>query len=309
MRFKPRLLVRVLFFFLVVSLVLFLYQSIKKMGLILESPIARDSFLYAPGIPLQRFEPTQGANVDARLLRMRELIEPSTNSCSMLNCFNLEKCKNDFKFHLYPVSNGSHFQLSRNFQKVLSALRRSEYATNDPKEACVFIPMIDVLDRDVLSAGYVPTNEIESALRTSPYWNSGENNLLFNFFSGTYPHYSEYVDFDTGKAILAKTSLSIDSYRPHFDVSLPLIKLDHPEVQDGPSAVKKLGNLFPIEKKYLLTFKGKRYLYGIGSESRAAFHHLHNGRDIVLVTTCQHGKNWEKWKDRRCTVDMELYDK
>ena len=279
------------------------------MGLISESIIARDSVLHAPGIPLQSFEPTQDAGVDVRLLRMRKLIETSTNSCSMLNCFNLEMCKHDFKFYLYPVFNGSLLQLSRNFQKVLNALRRSEYATNDPEEACIFIPMIDVLDRDVLSAGYVPTNEVESALRTNPYWNRGENNLLFNFFSGTYPHYSEYVDFDTGKAILAKTSLSIDSYRPHFDVSLPLIKLDHPEVQDGPSVVKKLRDLFPIEKKYLLTFKGKRYLYGIGSESRAVFHHLHNDRDIVLVTTCQHGKEWEKWKDHRCTADMELYDK
>jgi glucuronyl/N-acetylglucosaminyl transferase EXT1 len=227
----------------------------------------------------------------------------------MRNCFNLTKCEGEFKFFLYPVSNGTSLQQSNNFKKILNALKRNRHMTTNPDKACVFIPMIDTLDRDRLSHEFLPAKDVEDALRSTPYWNSGENNIIFNLFSGTFPAYSEFMDIDTGRAILAKTSFSLDSYRHRFDVSLPLIKRDHPDLQGEPSALKRLGNLFPIKRKYLLSFKGKRYLYGVGAETRDAFHHLHNGEDVVMVTTCQHGRGWEKWKDWKCENEMVLYDK
>ncbi|XP_030917891.1 exostosin-like 1 [Geospiza fortis] len=56
---------------------------------------------------------------------------------------------------------------------------------------------------------------------------------------------------------------------------------------------------------------GKRYLTGIGSGTRNALHHIHNGKDIISLTTCKHGKDWEKHKDTRCdkdNVDYERFD-
>ena len=58
--------------------------------------------------------------------------------------------------------------------------------------------------------------------------------------------------------------------------------------------------------KFLL--QGKRYLTGIGSFSRNALFHLHNGEDIVLLTTCRHGRDWRRKQDARCPIDNKMYD-
>ena len=42
-------------------------------------------------------------------------------------------------------------------------------------------------------------------------------------------------------------------------------------------------NTFPVENKYFVAFKGKRYLHGIGSDTRNSLHHLHNNKDVVMV--------------------------
>ena len=67
-------------------------------------------------------------------------------------------------------------------------------------------------------------------------------------------------------------------------------------------------NLFN-KRKYLLTFKGKRYLNGIGSETRNSVYHFYNNRDILLLTTCKHGQNWQEFIDDRCSIDNSLYDR
>ena len=82
---------------------------------------------------------------------------------------------------------------------------------------------------------------------------------------------------------------------------------NHPEKGGEPGAVTT--NNFPVNKKYLLAFKGKRYVHGIGSETRNSLYHLHNERDIVLVTTCKHGKSWKELKDERCDDDNTEYDR
>lgn len=227
--------------------------------------------------------------------------------CTMETCFDRTKCLNDFKVYVYPIQTGE--KISPLFGKVLKVLRESRFYTDDPKKACLFIPSVDTLDRDNLSEDYV--HELPAKISSLPHWNGGTNHLIFNLFSGTWPDYSEDLLFNTGKAILAKASMSMDFHRPGFDVSFPLFLKTHPQKGNGVADVASRSScsVFPLERKYKLAFKGKRYLNGIGSESRNSFYHIHNGKDIVLLTTCKHGKNWKKIKDQRCDKDNEEYDK
>ena len=229
------------------------------------------------------------------------------NKCRMETCFNFTKCKpgKPFKVYTYP---DEEYPPSKNYAKILDRIRNAPYHTNDPEEACLFVPSVDTIDRDELSDKYVRNLQSKFS-RLHSYWNEGTNHLIFNLFSGTYKN--DYLEtdlgFNSGRAILAKASLSDEFYRPGFDVSLPLFGGDHPG--RGSDAIVSLSNPFPVSKKHTLAFKGKRYLHGIGSETRNSLYHLHNGQDMVLVTTCKHGKDWEKDKDSRCDEDNMEYDR
>lgn len=180
------------------------------------------------------------------------------------------------------------------------------YHTTDASQACLFILGLDTLDRDSLSSDYV--RGMQSKLNSLPHWNGGQNHIIFNFYSGTWPDYTEDLGMDIGRAILAKASISVQNYRPSFDISLPLVHKEHLE-RGGDILPIYAENIPAASKSYLLAFKGKRYVYGIGSETRNSLYHLHNSRDVIMVTTCKHGKSWKELKDERCEEDNAEYDR
>ena len=179
----------------------------------------------------------------------------------------------------------------------------SDYLTKDPNEACLYISSLDTLDRDKLSSNYV--NNLNDLLKLS----NETNFLIFNLYSGTWPNYLEELDFDAKNAIIAKASFSTRLYRKNFDISFPLFHSDLPYNITSYLPTYPERNLLLSNKKYLVTFKGKRYLHGVGSETRNSFYHLNNNRDILLLTTCKHGLKWQELKDERCDIDNDLYEK
>ena len=221
--------------------------------------------------------------------------------CTMGSCFNISQCRlqNGFKVYIYPSKPGK--QHSPLFKSILTAIKESPYITEDPNKACLFVPSLDLLDRDVHSKYYWKNLPPLSSL---PHWNGGRNHIIFVQYSGTWPSYSDFLDFPTGMAIIARASFNISLYREGFDVSLPLISQQLVEKDETYSEAK----VFPLKRKYLLGFKGKRYLYGQGSEVRSSVHHLHNGKEVVMLTTCKHNRDWVKYTDRRCIGDNSLYD-
>ncbi|KAI3358752.1 hypothetical protein L3Q82_015155 [Scortum barcoo] len=227
--------------------------------------------------------------------------------CRMETCFDFSRCRRrgreGFRVYIYPSEKND--RVSESYRKILTSIAESRYYTSDPREACLFVLGIDTLDRDQLSGQFVPN--VDERIRGYPLWNDGRNHLIFNLYSGTWPNYTEDLGFNIGQAILAKASLNTEHFRPGFDVSIPLFSKDHP--QKGGERGWLVRNTIPPRRKYLLMFKGKRYLTGIGSDTRNALHHIHNGKDIVSLTTCRHGKDWEKHKDARCDHDNLEYER
>ncbi|KAK3087008.1 hypothetical protein FSP39_000266 [Pinctada imbricata] len=225
----------------------------------------------------------------------------------METCFDFSKCEKDFKVYVYPVQE----RVSESYSKILVSIQDSKYYTKNPEEACIFILSIDTLDRDVLSQNFA--KDIQSKIDRLSLWNNGKNHLIFNLYSGTWPDYSPNLDFDIGEAMLAKSSISVHKFRPGFDISFPLIGKDHPHKGGERGHLYISMNNIPPLRYYLLAFKGKRYLTGIGSETRNSLYHIHNGEEIVLLTTCRHGKSWQKkareLNDTRCDVDNKEYDR
>ncbi|NXW44098.1 EXT1C protein, partial [Nyctiprogne leucopyga] len=236
--------------------------------------------------------------------RMGRLSIYKNSRCRMETCFDFSRCEeHGFKVFTYPQERDQ--QLSESYSKILTSIQRSRYYTPNPQEACLFVLSIDTLDRDHLSGQYV--HNVDEKIHSFPLWNGGRNHLIFNLYSGTWPNYTEDLGFDIGQAILAKASFYTENFRPGFDISIPLFSKDHP--QRGGERGWLYQDSIPPKKKYLLVFKGKRYLTGIGSGTRNALHHIHNGKDIISLTTCKHGKDWEKHKDTRCDQDNVDYEK
>ncbi|NXQ17948.1 EXT1 protein, partial [Peucedramus taeniatus] len=224
--------------------------------------------------------------------------------CRMESCFDFAQCrKNGFKVYVYPQQKGE--KIAESYQNVLAAIEGSRFYTSDPGQACLFVLSLDTLDRDQLSPQYV--HNLRSKVQSLHLWNNGRNHLIFNLYSGTWPDYTEDVGFDIGQAMLAKASISTENFRPNFDVSIPLFSKDHPRT-GGEKGFLRFNTIPPL-RKYMLVFKGKRYLTGIGSDTRNALYHVHNGEDVVLLTTCKHGKDWQKHKDSRCDRDNAEYEK
>lgn len=268
----------------------------------LSSDISRQS--YAD----QDVSGADGHDVHFSAQRRREAAKASTDDnnarhCRMSNCFDFSPChKNGFRVYVYPIED----RISSKYNEILRALRTSRYYTSDPTRACIFVLAIDTLDRDKLSTEYV--QNIQSQIDALEWWNGGHNHLIFNLYSGTWPDYNENgLGFDIGKAMLAKASISELHYRPNFDISFPLFHKEH-SYRGGEPGFLTSNNVPPV-RKYTLVFKGKRYLSGIGSETRNSLYHIQNGQDIILLTTCKHGKGWKNLEDERCEADNLEYDK
>jgi glucuronyl/N-acetylglucosaminyl transferase EXT1 len=219
--------------------------------------------------------------------------------CSMSNCFDASLCDESMKVFAYP-DRAEQPQKSPFASSVLAYFRTKANVTSNPKEACLFVPSVDVSDRDPLSPHFIAN--AEQYLYSLPHWNNGTNHLLFNLFPGTFPNYYEFLDFDTQNAILVKSCMTIREHRQDFDISFPHISPVVPQHLNITSSAQAQ------QRPLLASFKGKRYLYGVGTESRDRLRALDNDRDVIVLTTCVHNKDWQKYADQYCEGDNKRYE-
>ncbi|XP_011163713.1 exostosin-2 isoform X1 [Solenopsis invicta] len=154
-------------------------------------------------------------------------VDATNSSCTYFTCFNVYRCGsqgNKLLVYVYPLkvyldSMGRPItsQMTKEFYQILSAIISSKFYTPNPYEACIFIPSIDTLNQNRLRL-----QEVSQALRTLPFWNKGENHLIFNMVPGNVPDYNTIIDVPIGKAMIAGAGMSSMTYRPSFDISLPV---------------------------------------------------------------------------------------
>jgi glucuronyl/N-acetylglucosaminyl transferase EXT1 len=223
------------------------------------------------------------------------------DQCSMKTCFDFAKCNSSRPFKIHIMTQNDHTLNSAIYKRILNLTKNSKYYTDKQEDACVNLLSVDTLDRDRLSTNYVK-NFSSIVGSSNETWRNGQNHLIFNLYAGTWPNYTtNELGFNKSKSILAQASIAHEHYQQNYDISFPLFH---------SSLEVDLGASHPHPRKYLLTFKGKRYLIGPASQLRNSLYHLNNGRDIVLLTTCNHTANLNNIKeDERCEFDDSAYNK
>jgi energy-converting hydrogenase Eha subunit H len=138
------------------------------------------------------------------------------DKCTLQTCFNFSKCNSkDFKIHVYREPKIIRSSIS---EEILNATLESPYYTSNPNEACLYLLQIDTLDRDPSSKAYIQNLNI--IIENLSSWNNGENLILFNHYSGTWPSYIvDNWNFNTQKAIRIQSSLSQKDFQNYFDIS------------------------------------------------------------------------------------------
>jgi glucuronyl/N-acetylglucosaminyl transferase EXT2 len=84
---------------------------------------------------------------------------PTNHSCLFHSCFDVYHCgyndDNRISVYIYPPlrfldadGNRVTLPMSAEFHEILTAIRESIYYTSDPDKACLFVPMVDVLNQN-----------------------------------------------------------------------------------------------------------------------------------------------------------------
>lgn len=89
------------------------------------------------------------------------LSHSTQTNCTYYTCFNVYKCSHtqsgNIGVYVYPLfeyvdEDGVPVtkKITQEFYDLLKAVTKSQYFTSDPKEACLFIPSIDLLNQNRL---------------------------------------------------------------------------------------------------------------------------------------------------------------
>jgi len=174
-----------------------------------------------------------------------ELSSPAKKTdlnCKMYSCFNIYRCgttvehRTKLSIYLYPLhrykdQNGNFINtaFSREFVELYYTILESEFYTDNPENACILIPPIDLLNQMSIQ----DIDQTSRLLATFFHQNNGLNNhLIFNMIPGVYPTFSTAFEVNHGKAILAGGGFSIWTYRALYDVSIPVFSAASQELID-----------------------------------------------------------------------------
>ncbi|KAF7492105.1 Exostosin-2 [Sarcoptes scabiei] len=190
-------------------------------------------------LPLNRLTLAKSIEISDLEKQQQQLMK---TKCSHHSCFNPYLCgPHDasinqrnylIKIFIYPryefdldldsnsknqSSNGRNFDVesSLEFDRLLTAIIKSPYFTNDSRKACLFIPNIDTLNRD-----RIDLDHWKRMLWSLPYFRSmnGSNHLLWMMTSiNSHPKVPSIAN-----AMIASGILNDRNYRLNFDIAIPI---------------------------------------------------------------------------------------
>jgi len=183
------------------------------------------------------------------LNNLPEVLVPNTShvletqkNCTYYNCFDVYRCSHSrsgkISVYIYPLVEYVDEEdvpitkkITEEFYNLLLAIKNSEYSTNDPNQACILIPSIDLLNQNRVSP-----RDVGRALSSLEHWNNGKNHLLFNMLPGSMPKYPPFLEVESGYAMVTSGGFSSVNHRMGFDISIPVysplaVKLDRPTAQ------------------------------------------------------------------------------
>ncbi|XP_072164852.1 exostosin-2-like [Diadema setosum] len=148
-------------------------------------------------------------------------------ACHYHDCFDVYRCGSDnnrISVYIYPMKKyvdetgmAITQEISREFFDVLNAIAESPFYTSNPDQACLLVPSVDLLNQNTMKL-----KAVGQALAQLPRWNTGTNHLLFNMLPGTTPDFHTALEVPRGNAILAGGGFSSWTYRPGYDISIPV---------------------------------------------------------------------------------------
>lgn len=144
---------------------------------------------------------------------------PQGASCSWGTCFDTSRCRDHgLKIFVHPAA-GAASEMQR---RILASLEGSRYQTHSLAEACLLLLLLSP-GAPAVHCGPVPR-----------HWDRGRNHLVINLHPDPCPRASHL-----GQAMVAEASPRVDTFRPGFDVALPLLPEAHPLRGGAPGQLRQ----------------------------------------------------------------------
>ncbi|XP_003471361.2 exostosin-like 1 isoform X1 [Cavia porcellus] len=143
---------------------------------------------------------------------------PHGTSCSWGICFDTSRCRGD---GLKVFAHAAAQPTSEMHRRILASLEGSRYHTRNLTEACLLF---------VLS----PEDPDGQCGPAPQHWNGGRNHLVIRLHPDPCPQASQL-----GQAMVAQASPRVDTFRPGFDVALPLLPEAHPFRGGAPGQLQQ----------------------------------------------------------------------
>lgn len=246
-----------------------------------KDPVVLDlSISHAPEVLLRPDPEYRGRNVN----------------CTFWDCLNIYKCEHDtLKVYIYPLqefldekSDKVTNTLSSEYFQILEIVLKSRYYTSNPNEACLFLPSLDLLNQDMFDK-----NLAGPALASLNFWDRGENHLIFNMLPGSAPAYNTILDVNIDNAIVLGGGFDSWTYRPGFDVSIPVW-----------SPLVHQTNSLPIHngahRKYLLVAAQLNLLPQYARTLAELMSKANNAEQMLLLGPCDNNQ-----LKSRCTLTQQ----